>query len=612
MGEIRKIELLAPARDAEIAIEAIKHGADAVYMGATSHGARAMAGNSLEDIRRVVDFAHRFDAKVYVTVNTLVYDDEIAAVERLVKDLYDAGADALIVQDMGLLRMDLPPIELHASTQCDIRTPEKAAFLERVGFSQLVLARELSLNEIRDIRMATSVPLEGFVHGALCVSYSGRCRISEALHHRSANRGECAQVCRYTFDLEDESGRVIVRNKHLLSLRDMNRSARLVQMIDAGISSFKIEGRLKDAGYVKNVVAYYRDWLDGIIAGRDDLTRSSLGKSEYSFRPVIAKSFNRGFTEYFLTERRPANGERMASANTPKSQGEFMGSVTGTDGSLVMTDATGEFHNGDGLMFVAPDGTISGARVNEAYGNNLVLRNTMPLQKGSKIFRNYDKQFEDALSRDTADRRLCVDMRLEYAEGRLSLTATDERGERARVVVELKESLQPARTEQKKRQEEELAKLGNTCFRLRSCEVEGRYFIPMSVLSQLRRDVACALEELHKTHYVRGKRREEDRAAQYPAQVLESADNVANHLAREFYASHGVKRAEDAIEVAGDKDLSGEALMHTRYCLRRELGMCLKEKNCSYRGRLYLRADKRRFVVETDCAACEMRIKLAD
>ena len=334
----RPLELLAPARTADIAIEAIRCGADAVYIGGPSHGARQSAPNSLEDIRRVVDFAHQFGARVYVTVNTLVYPDEIADVERLVADLYRIGVDALIVQDLGLLRMKIPPIELHASTQCDIRSAAKARFLAEAGFSQLVVARELTVDEMREIASSVDVPIEAFVHGALCVSYSGDCQAGFASAGRSANRGECPQVCRHRFDLVDSGGNVLIAGKHLLSLRDLNRSQSLAEMIEAGVSSFKIEGRLKDLDYVKNVTAYYRRELDRIIAASGGrYVRSSFGSSTVGFTPDLNKSFNRGFTEYFTRSARPG---RMASIDTPKWQGEPIGTVLSNDGKRLKVKLT--------------------------------------------------------------------------------------------------------------------------------------------------------------------------------------------------------------------------------------------------------------------------------
>ena len=320
MRDSHKIELLAPAANAEVAREAILHGADAVYMGPPSHGARKSAANSIEDISRTADFAHKFGAKVYATVNTIVYDHELKDVERLAWNLYRAGTDALIVQDMALLRLDLPPIALHASTQCDTRTIEKARFLEDVGFSQIVLARELTLKEIADICESLTVPVETFIHGALCVSYSGRCHASQATCGRSANRGECAQICRLPFTLTDANGKILAKDRHLLSLKDFNASDRLEELLNAGVRSLKIEGRLKDASYVKNVVAYYRQRLDNIIEASDGrYERSSSGESTVSFTPQLDKSFNRGFTRYFLDNRRQAG---ISSPLTPKSMGE--------------------------------------------------------------------------------------------------------------------------------------------------------------------------------------------------------------------------------------------------------------------------------------------------
>ena len=405
------IELLAPARDADIAIAAIDHGADAVYMGASHHGARADATNSLDDVRRACDYAHQFGARIYATVNTLIYDDELMEVERLVHDLYRIGVDALIVQDLGLLKLDLPPIALHASTQCDLRTPEKARFLEALGFSQLVMARELTLDEISDIRKATTVPLEAFVHGALCVSYSGRCAISQVLKGRSANRGECAQMCRLPYDLVDGQGRVLVAGKHLLSLRDMARHDRLEQMMAAGVSSFKIEGRLKDAGYVKNVVAYYRRAIDKVIERHpEQYQRASFGSVELNFEPALEKSFNRGFTHYFLDERHPKDGVSIASIDTPKSQGERLGHVTRCNGNTLSIDTHARLANGDGLSYLNAQGEFTGVRVNRAVGNGTVLlREPTAIPRGTLVYRTADKAFNDLLAKASATRHITVD-----------------------------------------------------------------------------------------------------------------------------------------------------------------------------------------------------------
>lgn len=426
------IELLAPARDADIAIAAIDHGADAVYMGASHHGARADATNTLDDVRRACDHAHQFGARIYATVNTLVYDDELMEVERLVHDLYRIGVDALIVQDMALLRLDLPPIALHASTQCDLRTPDKARFLEALGFSQLVMARELTLDEIAAIRKVTTVPLEAFVHGALCVSYSGRCAISQVLKGRSANRGECAQLCRLPYDLVDGKGRILVQGKHLLSLRDMAQHDRLQQMMAAGVSSFKIEGRLKDAGYVKNVVAYYRRAIDQIISREPErYRRASHGSVELTFDPDIHKSFNRGFTHYFLDGRRPVDGTAMASIDTPKSQGEYLGHALRCNGNTLTIGTQAPLANGDGLSYTDSRGQFAGVRVNRVLSDGTVLlRERADIPRGADIYRTADKAFTDLLDKPSATRIITVDAIMRYTSGLLSLTLTDERANR--------------------------------------------------------------------------------------------------------------------------------------------------------------------------------------
>ena len=602
------IELLAPARDADIAISAIDHGADAVYMGASHHGARAEATNSLDDVRRACNHAHRYGAKIYATVNTLVYDNELAEVEHLIHDLYSIGVDALIVQDLGLLRLDLPPIALHASTQCDLRTPEKARFLEALGFSQLVMARELTLEEIKGIRQATTVPLEAFVHGALCVSYSGRCAISQVLKGRSANRGECAQLCRLPYDLVDGKGRVLVEGKHLLSLRDLAQHDRLEQMMAAGVSSFKIEGRLKDIGYVKNVVAYYRRAIDKVI-GRypDRYRRASQGTVELTFQPAIERSFNRGFTHYFLDERRPADGTLMASVDTPKSQGEYLGKAVRCNGNTLKIDTHITLSNGDGLSFTDRDGQFSGARVNRVMGDGtLLLREPANITRGTRIYRTADKAFNDLLAKPSATRTIAVDAELRYTGGMLALTLNDERGNRVTHSIEC--DLQTAAKPQTDRQIAELGKLGGTIYRLRNAQVAGDTFIPASQLAQLRRDTIEMLDRAQAITRHVDSRRAEDKSVPYPTTTLVPADNVANHLSREVYLEHGVKEITPALETGTPAD-DGTPLMHTRYCIRRQLGACLKGKNGNALPRdLYLRTGNTLLRVTCDCNRCEMKI----
>ncbi len=608
----QQIELLAPAKNAYIGIEAIKHGADAVYIGATAFGARAQAGNDIDSIKRLTDFAHQFDARIYCTVNTIVYDNELHDVEQMIKELYYAGVDALIVQDMALLRLDIPPIALHASTQCDIRTPEKALFLEKMGFAQLVLARELTLEEIKGISSSVKVPLEGFCHGALCVSYSGRCQISQALKNRSANRGECAQFCRLSYDLEDAQGNKLMKSKHLLSLRDFNASDHLKQMIDAGISSFKIEGRLKDVDYVKNVVAYYRQALDKIIINDGTLKRSSSGSSSLTFEPSLAKSFNRSFTHYFIDGRHPKNGMKMASIHTPKSQGEYLGKVLAAGGNRITLDTSTPLANGDGLSFIDSNGNYDGVRVNKAAGNRIFLKESCGMKRGDKVYRTHDKAFNDLLSKPSAKRSIDVDFTMWIAGSRLCLKASDERGSSVVHSIMLEDEPQKALKPQAERQREVLSKLGDTIFTLRSCEIKGDFFIPVSVIAQLRRETIALLERSHRIAYCRDLRQSEDKNATFPYQNLASADNVANHIASHFYREHGATSIEPAIECKSGNTEKDTVVMTTRYCLRRELGACLKEKGSSkLPSPLSLRNGKTLLKVNCDCSRCEMTITLA-
>lgn len=607
----RKIELLAPARDAQIAIEAIGHGADAVYMGASAFGARASAGNALADVARAVDFAHQFNARIYATVNTLVYDSELKQVERLIADLYHIGVDAIIVQDMGILRLDLPPIALHASTQCDLRTVEKARFLESVGFSQLVLARELSLVETRRVAESVQVPIEAFVHGALCVSYSGRCQVSEMVKGRSANRGECAQMCRLSYDLEDGEGRKLLENKHLLSLRDLNMSNRLAAMLEAGISSFKIEGRLKDVGYVKNVVAYYRQALDRLIASsQGSLVRASCGTSVVGFEPDVTKSFNRSFTTYFADGHPLPNGHGMASLHTPKSLGEPLGKARNVRGKTMEIDTRKSLANGDGLSFVNAQGDYEGCRVNVANGNRVVLNEEAQIPAGTMIYRTFDKAMNDVLAKPSAERRIAVDARLALVPGGISLTLADERGNRVTHRLET-DAIQPAQSAQADKQCQVLGKLGNTIYVLNEAQLLNDSFIPSSLLTQLRRETVELLDRAQRLTRVVDVRRVEDREAPCFATELTSADNVANHLAEEFYRDHGVERITPAIEVQKPAGQEPVPVMHSRYCLRRELGACrLDTKAKQLPAELYLRNAGTLLRVDCDCNRCEMHLYL--
>lgn len=603
--QVADIELLAPARNAAVAVAAISHGADAVYMGASSHGARAAAGNSLADIARVCDFAHRFDARVYVTVNTIIYNDELRRVEQLVGDLYKVGVDALIVQDLAMLRLDIPPISLHASTQCDIRTPARARFLQDLGFSQLVLPRELTLDEISQMRRAVSVPLEAFVHGALCVSYSGDCRASLLCGGRSANRGECAQICRLPYDLIDGNGQTLVSGKHLLSLRDLNRLSQLPELIGAGVSSLKIEGRLKDEGYVKNVVSAYDLQLRRLGA-----TRTSSGHVERTFTPDIAKSFNRGFTRYFFDGPKPAPG-KLGSHDSPKSLGQKIAVVTAVSGKKVKVGKLrGSLTNGDGLTY----GGNGGFRVNKMLSPTEFLTSepAAGLKPGMELRRNFDKQFADELTRDTAFRVIDLDLTLRRAGLQLVLESNDG----VAATVDFSET-QQARSPQLQARLKVIGKLGGTIYRLINLDDRlGDEFIPASVLTQLRHSYVATLDAARAARFRRPLRAPEKADAIWPeGKELTFHANVANDLAEQVYRQHGVSgRIDRALEVAPTTEGETEA-MQMRYCLRRELGKCLREPS----GRdwpepLTLRApgksDMPDMRLHFDCATCRMLMHL--
>lgn len=605
--EPRKLELLAPARNADIAIEAIKHGADAVYIGPPAFGARAAAANTIDDIARAVDFAHKFNARVYVTLNTIIYPDELRDVENMIRQLYRAGVDALIIQDLAITRMDIPPIALHASTQCDIRTPGRARFLEDCGMSQLVIARELTIEETAEICRNVTVPVEAFVHGALCVSYSGRCYASHAACGRSANRGECAQICRQSFDLTDSKGNILIAGKHLLSLRDLNRYADIAALADAGVSSFKIEGRLKDAAYVKNVTAAYRQAIDAVIEANPMLyCRSSSGRSEISFTPQLEKSFNRGFTDYFTTRRRPAQG--MASFMSPKWTGTEVATVRSVRGEAIELDLRDDvrLNNGDGLGFYDTGGVFTGFRVNRAEGRRIFSASKVSgLRPGMKLLRNSDKIWDDTLSRDTASRTIDIRVTLRAIPAGIAADATDCDGNTVSVSTTL--PTEAAKTPQQENHRRVMSKCGGTDFTLTGfTDLIPNLFIPASTLTQLRRDLLESLATARRSTYRYDYRR--------PATVASTAvtdndfsANIANPLAREAYREAGVS-PEDAVECAG-KVRNGTRVMTTRYCLRRETGRCLlTPRGREWPADLQLRSGKMRLALGFDCEKCEMHV----
>lgn len=601
----RNIELLAPARTADIGIEAIRHGADAVYIGAERFGARVAAGNSVSDIARLAQYAHLFGAKVYVTMNTIFSDSELKEVERLAWQLYEAGVDALIVQDMGLLRLNLPPIPLHASTQMDNRTAEKVQFLADEGFEQVVLARELSLNEIKEIHQACpDTTLEVFVHGALCVSLSGQCYISEACFGRSANRGECAQVCRMKFDLEDSEGRKIIRDKHLLSLKDLCQIDHLEQLIQAGATSFKIEGRLKDADYVKNITAAYSQAIDKIIRRHPDkYRRASMGEVKHLFTPDVHKTFNRGYTNYFLNGRQ----QDIFSFDTPKSLGEEVGTVKDVFNNHFTVAGLKNFSNGDGLCFIDNSGKLHGFRINKVdCGRLYPLEMPSQLKRRTRLYRNLDHAFMTTLSKESAERHLTVDIDIEETANGFQLTMTDLEGRYATVCVEAEKEL--ARTHQSENIQRQLSKLGGTGLQLRTLNIKyaKNWFIPSSLLTEWRR--ALVAEFTNTLTSVKPQaphtRPSEGKLVQKNITYL---GNVMNSKAAGFYKEHGATTIEPAFETAHKE---GAPLMFCRHCIRHSLNICPRyHGNSNPKEKLYLRlANGKRFRLEFDCANCTMKI----
>ena len=605
MGKVRKIELLSPAKDLNCGIEAVNHGADAVYIGAPKFGARAAAGNSLEDIRTLCDYAHQFGVRVYVALNTILKEDELEEAQRLVWSLYEAGADALIVQDMALMQMDLPPVPLHASTQTDNRTVEKVHFLEQAGFTQVVLARELSLDEIRRIASETDVALEVFVHGALCVSFSGQCYLSAALSGRSANRGECAQYCRLPYTMVDADGKIIADNKHLLSLKDMNRADELEALMDAGVSSFKIEGRLKDVSYVKNVTAYYRKKLDEILKRRPEYVRVSSGVSRYTFTPQVEKSFNRGFTSFYLHGRTPD----VTAFDTPKSLGEFVGTVKEIRGNSFTVAGLTPLNNGDGLVFFNARGELDGFRVNRVVDNRVYPQEMPRLSPKMKLYRNYDQQFEKLLSKPSAVRKIGVSMTFTDNPGGFSLEMEDGSG--AHITVARLFAKELAEKEQTDNIRVQLAKLGNTLFEAEKIEVNltDNWFVPSSLLADMRREAVNLLLSDRRIRYPRELSRKPDSVAKplFPQQQLTYLGNVANTRACSFYQEHGVKTIDPAFELKAPDHVP---LMFSKHCLRYSMGWCptYQKKKSPFREPYYLLYKEVRLRLMFDCKHCQMLV----
>ncbi|MBM4027680.1 MAG: U32 family peptidase [Planctomycetes bacterium] len=654
-----RIELLAPAKDGPTARAALLCGADAVYLGAARFGAREAAGNSLDTIREVVEFAHPYYARVYVTLNTLLYDRELPVAEKMIRQFYEMGVDALIVQDVGLLELDLPPLPLIASTQMDNATVEKVKFWEEVGFWRVILARELTLEQIRRIRSQTRIDLECFVHGALCVGASGQCYLSYALGGRSGNRGQCAQPCRRLYCLKDRRGRQIGKDRHLLSLKDLNLAEHLEELIDAGITSFKIEGRLKDTAYVANTVGFYRQTLDAILSRENGgqtpvqrvcsdavrrscrghparaeskashlrpadgtsatplicsyehttnqgLRRSSSGSVRLRFEPNLEKTFNRGFTDYGLTGM-PAS---ITALDTPKSIGEYVGKVTRVDASSFVLNGVQDLHNADGLCFFDRQRNLDGTVVNRVEGRRIYPQKMQGIYLGQEIYRNFDYAFSRQLAGRMAERKVRVTMLLEESAEGLVLSGTDEDGNQAK--VEIAGDKQPAETEEAARQtiRTQLTRLGNTIFECTDLQLrtEDTYFLPVSRLNAAKRELIEQLEQIRQTNRPRLPGGVRQNAVPYPEKHLTYLGNALNEKARAFYRRHGVESIAPAAE--SGPDLSGAVVMTTKYCLRRELGLCQRNGAGQAEPLILEDEDGRSFELRFRCGPCGMEILL--
>ncbi len=605
MKTVRAIELLAPAKNGEIGKEAILHGADAVYIGVEGFSARSAAGNSVRDIAELVEFAHPYNARVYVALNTILYDNELERVEKLIHELYRINADAVIVQDMGILQLCLPPIPLHASTQMDNRTVEKVRFLEKAGFSQVVLARELTIGQIEEIASQANIPVEVFVHGALCVSYSGQCYISQAVAGRSANRGECAQMCRLPYDLVDAEGKIIRRNAHLLSLKDFNQYANLENLLDAGVASLKIEGRLKDAAYVKNVVSAYRQRLDEIFEKRPQFVRASSGKSVINFVPNLSKSFNRGFTDYFSNGRQ----NDIASTDSPKSIGEFMGTVKTIERNRFLINTKIEINNGDGLCFSDKNG-LNGFRVNRAEGGWIFPAEMPNLYIGAKIYRNHDQVFESKLTKKTAERKIAATISVSETRTGFALQIEDEDANRYAFAVDFEK--QTAQKPQRENIKNQLSRTGNTLFEISTVSIDfsHEWFLPSSLLGEWRKKLTCKLLSVRKINYKQERKKIVPTSHSFPQKQLSYLGNVSNEKSRCFYARHGSKVLQPSFEQVKRKDVP---LMIAKHCIKHAQGWCPKEngEKSRYKEPFYLINNGKRYLLTFDCKMCQMNVSEA-
>jgi putative protease len=606
----QKIEILAPAKNLIQGIAAINAGADAVYIGAPLYGARTNATNSIEDIAEMVRYAHLFKAQVFVVVNTILYDHELENCRKLIWQLYEIGVDAIIIQDMGILEMKLPPIVLHASTQANNRDPKHVTFLKDVGFKRVVLARELNLDQIKEIREASDVELEFFVSGALCVSFSGNCYMSVANGERSANRGSCAQNCRLPYDLVDGTGKVLKQSSHLLSIKDLDLSDHLPALIEAGITSFKIEGRLKDIVYVKNNVSYLRKKLDSFLASNpDNYQKASSGRTFYNFEPQMDRSFNRGYTDYFVNKRK----EKIGSWETPKSQGQYIGKVLEAKANGYIIENYDILNQGDGLFFINGEGEADGAQINIIVNDVVVFNSPKVLVAGTDIYRNSDAEFNKLVEQEkSAIRKIGVVFTFSETENGFLLKVVDEDGHQAEQQL-LTEKI-PAKNEETALAgiTTNLSKTGNTVFIVDDIELKlsGFWFLPSGLINEIRRNVLDQLMETRIREYVRLERPIEKTDVPYPVKELDFTYNVSNQLARNFYKRHGVTEIEKAFELQWDPGKS--RVMTTKYCVKYELGKCARFQRATMGEKvvepLTLRQGELEYKLKFNCKPCEMEI----
>ncbi len=600
------IELLSPAKNLECGIAAINHGADAVYIGASKFGARKAAGNNIQDIETLIKYAHKYNVRVYITINTILFDDELEGVKKIINQVYQAGADALIIQDMGLLELDLPPIPLHASTQTHNYDLDKIKFLQNVGFQRVILARELSVNQIQNIKHNTNIELEQFVHGALCVSFSGQCYFSQAVYGRSANRGVCAQACRLPYSLIDAKGNVLARDKYLLSMKDLNLSAYLKELIMAGISTFKIEGRLKDVSYVKNITAYYRQKIDSLIETDNSIKEASSGKTKFYFNPLPEKTFSRGFTDYFLHGRK----KNIVSLNTPKAIGENIGSVAFAGKDYFVINSKLTLHNGDGICFFDKNDKLVGVNINKVVDNKIYPAEKISLKENTIIYRNFDKEFIKKLnSKNTSQRKITVDFVFEETKKGFCIKAKDEDDNYAEYFYDCPKVLSSNVNNVTDSINKQLAKTGNSIFEASNIEtkITGNYFIKISSLNQMRREVLTLLEKEREKNYKSYRVKLSKNDLSYPVNEVDYRANISNNKAREFYERHKVKVTEPAFEL--QKQVKGKTIMTTKHCLKYRFGLCPKiNKNADIDEPLYLVDKNNKYRLEFDCDNCVMKI----